>query len=187
VDYRKSSKLKAYLKSFNFYNVVSFYVIWYLCILGASFHFEQLAVIVAILLVLIHFSLSRSKLIDFCYLIGFLAIGYGVDKFFLYFSVLSYPEPTLVWNISGVPAWILMLYAGFSTTMNHSLLFVGKRPILSSLLGGIGGAVCYQLAAFRDVVTFPLGWISLAIIGTYWGLFMGLGSPLQRWLSNRMH
>lgn len=180
MDNRQSSKIKSYLKSFNFYNVVSFYIVWYLCILGASFHYERLAVVISLGLILLHYFLSKTKKVDLFYLILFVVIGFIVDRLFLHYSVLSYPQDTLIWNLFGVPLWILMLYVGFSTTMNHSLLFVGKKPFTSFVLGGIGGAVCYKLAAFRGVVDFPLGYLSIAIIGIYWGIFMAFAKVFQK-------
>jgi hypothetical protein len=180
VDHQQPSKIKTYLKSFNFYNVVSFYIVWYLCILGASFHFERSAVLISAGLVSIHYYFSKTKKIDLFYLLIFIFIGFFVDRLFLSFSVLAYPKETLIWNIKGVPLWILMLYVGFSTTMNHSLLFISKRPLASFIFGGIGGAACYQLAAFRGVVDFPLGLLSLAIIGFYWGIFMAFSKPFQK-------
>jgi len=187
MDFKKSSKIIDYLKSFNFYNVVSFYVIWYLCILGAAFHFEKSAISICMVLVLVHFTVSKKKVQDFLYLIAFVMIGFIVDKLFLAFHVLKYPEDTLVWNVDGVPLWILMLYIGFSTTMNHSLLFVSKHPLKSFILGGMGGAFSYYLASLRLIVDFPLGLFSYGIIGLYWGTLMGIAGPIQKIISKRLN
>lgn len=185
MDFRKSSKIKAYLKSFNFYNLASFYVIWYLCILGASFHFEKIAIVCSLLLVVLHFLLSKTRKCDALYLVVMTLIGFFADEFFLYFSIIKYPAETLVWNILGVPGWLLMLYVGFSTTMNHSLLFVGKYQYLSAFVGGFGAAVYYYLVSLRGVINFPLGVFSLIIIGIYWALLIGLAKPFQSFISQR--
>ena len=187
MDIKKSSKLINYIKSFNFYNLVSFYVIWYLCILGASFHFERTAVVISFLLVLIHYTFSQKRLYDFIYLIVIAKIGFFTDWVFLRFDILSYPVDTLAWNFYGVPLWILMLYVGFSTTMNHSLLFVNHYPILSAIGGGIGGAVCYFFAYLRGIIFFPNPILSLLIIGSYWGLLIGLAKPFQAFISKRFN
>ncbi len=187
MDLKKPSKLVQFIRSFNFYNVLSFYVIWYLCILGASFHFERTAIVLSIFLVLVHFFFSSKKQLDLVYLAVLFLVGYGVDLVFLRFSILTYPADTLIWNISGVPLWILMLYVGFSTTLNHSLLFINQHAFLSFVFGSIGGAFCYALAGYRGVVDFPLGFFSVAIVGIYWGSLMAVAGPFQKIISKRFH
>jgi hypothetical protein len=185
MDFKKPHDLKKFFKSYQFWNGVLFYVIWYLCVLGASFHFERSAVSISILLIGLHFYISKIKLLDLFFLVSFVCLGFCVDLIFLHFHIHFYPENAFSWRLFGVPLWILMLYAGFSTTINHCLSFIKTYPWLSGLFGGIGSAICYWFESFRGIITFPYGLFSLLCIGAYWGLLMVLSKPLHGLFSKR--
>ncbi len=181
MDFKKPSKIIAFFKSFNFYNAVSFYIIWYACVLGATFHYEKLAILVSSILVAIHFIFSKTKTFDLAYLVIFIIIGFVADELFLYFKVIHYPQHSLVWNILGVPVWILMLYIGFSTTMNHSLKFTSEHRLSSIPIAGIGGGISYLIASYGGLIQFPIGDVySLIVISIYWGMIIGMAKPLQK-------
>lgn len=175
--------MKKFLTPFNLYNLISFYVIWYLCILGAALGYIKIAVICSFALIVLHFFLTGKKKQDFLYIMIFLAIGLIVEKIFLYFSILDYPKDTLIWNIYGVPVWIIMLYLGFATTMNHSLTLMTHNSMLSFIFGSIGAGMCYYLASLRGIITFPYDFYSISIIGLYWGLFMISIKPMNLFFS----
>lgn len=187
MDTRKPSKLKNYLFGFNLYNVISFYVIWYACVIGATFGFIKIAVVASFLLTLLHFFLTKKRNQDFIYLVLFFVIGFVVEKIFLFFSILNYPKNTLIWNLDGIPAWIIMLYIGFSTTINHSLLFMTHSSVFSFIFGSVGAAICYYLASLKGIIDFPHNYYSIAIIGLYWGIFMVSIKPINHFFSKRFN
>lgn len=169
--------MKQLLLSYKTLNGIFFYITWYLCLYGAAFHFEGIAVILGAIFIALHYWFSAERYKDLVFLMLYLFIGVLGDAYLLSLQVISYSTINFDITTLGVPLWMLMLYASFSTTINHSLIFIHRFPILASLLGGLGGSVSYYFAAKIGVLTLPLGDLSLFAIGVYWFLIL-IGSKV---------
>jgi len=160
------------LLNYKLLNGIFFYIAWYACIYGASLDFELLGVATGAILIALHFFISKKRRSDLIFLGAFLAIGFLGDWLLISQHILAYPYVTFDITTLGVPLWILTIYASFSTTINHSAIFLHKHPVWCSIGGGIGGSVSYYLAAKIGAILLPLGWISLVAIAIYWFLIL---------------
>jgi len=164
-----------------------FYVIWYLCVLGASYNFSVIACFISAVCILIHFALSKKKTADLIVLVVFVILGVLLEKVLLGFHIIYYPNFQLSLHITNIPIWILFLYGGFSITINHSMVITKKRPFFSSIVGGIGTSVCYYFTSLRGVIELPMGFYSLFLLAIYWGIWILGISRLQNFLSKRFY
>jgi hypothetical protein len=79
-------------------------------------------------------------------LVGLVSVlGLAVDTAYLWLGLLAYPEhgpfPLLA------PVWIVALWAGFALTLNHSLAWLGDRPVVAAAAGGLAGPFSYWVGA----------------------------------------
>lgn len=106
--------------------------------------------------------------------------GLGCDTLYIRLGLLDYavPEP---W--SGLaPYWILVMWANFGLTLNHSLRWLQNRLALAALLGALGAPLAYlagvQLGA--AVLTAPPALVYGAI-ALAWAVAAPALLALARW------
>ena len=106
------------------------------------------------------------------------ALGFAIESALVQSGALHH-----VHSFDGAlaPGWIVGLWAAFGLTLNHSLAFLGARPLAAVLLGLVGGPIAYGVAASRfGAISFdgtPL--FGLALISLAWGASV----PLLAWLA----
>ena len=154
--------------NYKFLNGIFFYIAWYACIYGAALDWELLGVCTTLVILGLHFLISKKRKNDLMILGMYLVVGIVGDWALLATQVIHYPFITYDLTMLGVPLWIIMIYASFAITMNHSMVFLHRYPLISSILGGIGGSISYYLAARIGAIELPLGWGSLVAIAVYW-------------------
>lgn len=110
-----------------------------------------------------------------------LPIGLLVDTLWVQSGMLSFATP-LPW--SGLaPVWIVVLWAGFTLTLNHSLRALKSRPLMAAVLGLLGGPLAYWIASSAwgaAEIHWPL-WQALLALGIAWGVL----TPFLCRLANR--
>ena len=95
---------------------------------------------------------------------------------------LRYATP-LPW-VQLAPVWIIVLWAGFALTLNHSLAFLKQHVLWSLLFGAIGGPLAYLGAArlFNAVeFTAPDMQVVLAL-----GIAWAIATPLLLTIASRL-
>lgn len=81
-----------------------------------------------------------------------------------------------------LPAWLMLLWGCFATTLEHSLAWLLRKASLAAVLGGIAGGASYAAGQRLGAVEFPLGmWATLAILVPVWATLMfGLSTLYRR-------
>jgi hypothetical protein len=75
----------------------------------------------------------------------------------------------------------LAIWAAFALTVNHSLMFLQRRPLLAMLLGAIGGPLAYTGAARLGAVAWAAPSLQLTLtLAIAWGVAVPLLSELAR-------
>lgn len=110
------------------------------------------------------------------------AVGFGVDSALLQAGVLRYATP-LPWT-ELAPIWIVVLWAGFALTLNHSMAFLHGRPLWAVLFGLLGGPLAYWVAAnVWNAAELSEQRQSLLVLGLVWALLtpaaMSLAAQLR--------
>ena len=136
----------------NLFNLIGFQVCWWLCILGVRFQFPFLGPVCMVVFLLIHcfgFRVEKSelKLILLVSLIGTL-----IDSMLAYSGIVEYEGTysSLEWL---APLWITAMWAGFASTVNHSLAWLKERPFITITMGFIAGPVAYLTAEKFGAIT----------------------------------
>jgi len=156
---------------FKIINFILFQIGWFILILGAAWDKTFISVllglgIIAIHLLMIDQKLSELKLLFIAGLIGFL-----FDGFIQYYQFIIYNSPG--WSFPLTPIWIIILWMIFAITLNHSLVWLKKRIILSSIFGAIGGPLAY-LAGEKLGAIMITQQLSLVLLSIGWALITPL-------------
>lgn len=125
-------------------NVLIYQAIWFFSVLGGN-----KGAYVGILLLCVHLSLSKVRRADVSMMVLLLLAGFLVDGTLQYVGFFTFTE-------SGfpIPFWLMTIWLGLAITPHHSLAWLQKRPLLSMVLGALGGPVAYWGGARLGVATF---------------------------------
>mgnify|MGYP001351779366 CR=1 FL=1 len=150
---------------FKIINFVLFQAAWFVCVLGASYNQTYLALPLSIIILLIHFSLIKKRMLDLKLIIIAGLIGLLFDGVLLNFDLIIYNDPGLPYPYT--PIWIVMLWMIFAMTLNHSLAWLSQKYYLAILFGAIGGPLAYiageklgaiTLLSTNSIITLSIGW-----------------------------
>lgn len=160
-------------------NALLFQVTYLAAVLGAAAGSAWLGV-VPLALLAVH--VARHPVAgDLRLTVGALAIGAVLGWFWQASGLLVYAstEPFA----GQAPAWIMVLWAGFALTLNHSLRWLTRHLGWAAVFGAIGSPLSYFSASRLGAAEFlaPTAWV-LLLIGLVWAaLVAGLA-----WWARRM-
>ena len=151
----------------DFWNLISVNIGWLACILGAARGHYWLGLVVVLILFVIHITaIERLKIRKIVIVaMASTAIGFLTDTILI---IVGTVEPNR-WLMPApfTTVWDLMIWANFSLTLNASLRFLQKRPLVAAFLGAICAPGTYyagdRLGAlnFSESVFSSLLWIGI--------------------------
>lgn len=107
-------------------------------------------------------------------------LGFVVDSTLVQGGLLSFTAP-VPWP-SFAPVWIVGLWMAFALTLNHSMRFLRRRPLLAVALGAAAGPFAYWVAARAwSAVELLRPWPALLALALAWGV----STPLLVALAHR--
>lgn len=147
-------------KKFAWINFVWFQVIWFIAVL-----YTDHAVDILLFSLCLHFLLSPIREADLLTLLGIGLLGVLGDYLLTFLGVFIFPDTLFI------PFWLILLWAHFALTLNHSLSWLNKLPLYARILfGSIFGTLSYYAGAKLGAVTLHhnliLSFFSMAMI---WG------------------
>jgi len=154
----------------NILNAVLFQVNWFACVIGGMTDRLWIpALILSLMLVLSARHTSRRH--DMYLLITAAVVGLVLDSVWVQLGILDFGSEGLA------PVWIVMMWMGVALTVNHSLGWLQKYPLLGGLLAGVAAPLCYlggeSLGAVQvDMSGMPLisvSWLLLFSACFWWG------------------
>ena len=142
-------------------NFVLFQAGWFCCVLGAASGRPWLGAGLGLLLVLGHLGL------------GALAVGLVTDTLYLRTGSPVFTGGSL--HPDFAPAWILVMWMQFASTLRFAMSWLEGRYVLGGLLGGVAGAMAYWAGVRLGAATLgPDAAVSLVRIGLSWALALPL-------------
>lgn len=113
-------------------------------------------------------------------LAGTAAIGLCSDSALWRLGWISFPEHAQIgWP---VPVWMSVLWVNFATTLDESLAWAGKRPLLAAALGSVGGPLSYLSGEYVGALTVgPRAGAVLALAGLW-----AMAIPLLAWIAKSL-
>ena len=150
---------------FKIINFVLFQAAWFVCVLGASYDRTYVALLIATIILLIHFAIIKKRLLELKLILIAGIIGFFFDGALLNFDLIIYNDPGLPYPLT--PIWIVMLWMIFAMTLNHSLAWLSQKIYISIFFGAIGGPLAYvageklgsiTLLSNNSIITLSIGW-----------------------------
>lgn len=166
--------------SFLIFNFLGLEVTWAACAYGAIHNFPLLGAIVGCVYIMIHMILTPNRMLDLLTLTSLTAIGVALDYINMKIGIISFRSI----DSNFIPLWLIILWSVFSLMIPHSLLWLSRRPVIASLLGGISGSFSYWLGHKLGAISLGENFISNSIIYfVEWAIFIPIAFVIFRAIS----
>jgi len=164
------------------FNLLGYQAVWFAAVLGAARGQTWPALFAAALFALVHFSRPGRRITDARLLLCAVAAGVVIDGGLSASGWLDYAAATPPWP----PLWILAIWAAFALTLDHSLAYLQTRPLVTVLLGAIGGPLAYLGAQRLGAVVFVApDWRAITALSLAWAIALPALTLLAgRWRGN---
>jgi hypothetical protein len=155
---------------FKFYNFAIYQLAWFAVILGAARGHAWLGAAMALLVTGIHLWLRREPL-EFR-LVGIaVMLGLVIDTTLTATGQVQFASGG---SLPIAPYWMLALWVAFATTLNHSLRWLMRRPIVAAMAGAVFGPLAYLAGEKLGALSLPSPAIALPMLAASWWVAMGL-------------
>ena len=157
-----------------FWNFVLFQAGWFACILGAAHQQVLWAVIGSLAYIVFHVWRSQSPKLELSLLLKVLSFGILTDSLLMYLGFLDFkgawPSPYLS------PVWMWALWLLVASTLNSSLSWLKRKPVLGVVLGAISGPLSYEAGIRLEAANWGSGSqiAGLGLISLVWAVAMPL-------------
>jgi hypothetical protein len=161
-------------------NFIGFQIGWFACVLGAANDKELLGMIIALGIVIYHVVAQADPINELKLVLVAVVIGLFWETWVLSLSILRYPShpEALFW----APAWLIMMWALFATTINLSMGWLKGRWVLALFMGAVFGPLAFIGGEKLGAVVFLDSTLSIITLSVGWGLLM----PLLLWIAERI-
>ena len=122
-------------------NAGLFQMLWIAAVLGSAKNLIWPCLLMVIILACWQLQPTRRARTDVSLIITAILMGLIIDSLWVATGVLEYTDQRPFNFIA--PLWILVLWAGFALTINHSMAWMKAHPLLPSLLGLISAPLSY--------------------------------------------
>jgi hypothetical protein len=146
-------------------NVITFQIGWFACVLSAAKQQVWLGLLISAALLVFHIFSAKQKHGEARLVIIAMLFGLVFDTIPLSLCWLAF-SPVPYWPDAISPPWMIALWGLFATTMNYSLRWLKKLPIVAIILGGVSGPASYYFGEKLGALTvqqFDAAMIYLAI------------------------
>jgi hypothetical protein len=130
-----------------------------------STHYSVLALAVAGLHLLIHFSIMGRGIVEARLVFGVMLAGFLLDQVFFAVGIF-----TVSGKFSFAPLWLSCLWPVLATTLMHAFSGLQQRLLLASVIGAIGGAGSYWAGTRLSDVDFTSLFWGPIIMALTWAI-----------------
>jgi hypothetical protein len=128
-----------------FANLIGFNLVWFALVIGAARGLWWVGLLALVIFAVATLATSPWPRTDARLVALALGIGLVFETFLVQAGILRF-ESALPWA-TVAPLWMLGLWANFALSINHSLGFLGGRPVAAAILGAVAGPLAYWSAA----------------------------------------
>lgn len=149
-------------------NFIAFQLVWFAAVGGASYGHAWAGPLAFVVFAVAHFAIAPRVNGDLRLLLVASALGALADSLMAASGLAVYAAPIPSAHLA--PVWIIALWAGFALTLNHSLAWMTRRPLLAAVLGATLGPLSYLGAGrFWGAVSFGEPLLrSMVVLGVCW-------------------
>ncbi len=167
------------------FNLVGYQLVWFALMRSVQSGLAIWGMLAAAVFVAITLAGSRWRGTDLRLLLITTIVGMCFDGAFAASGLLHYTAASPTFPPGGAPAWILALWATFSTTLTRSLGSLRGRPWLAASLGASFGPLAYWSAGRGfSALAWPPAHSALvfALLSLGWALVLAVLATLaERW------
>ncbi|HTY92295.1 MAG TPA: DUF2878 domain-containing protein [Steroidobacteraceae bacterium] len=162
-------------------NYLAFQLGWFSCVEGAARGHGLAGLCVALLVIAAHLARTPGRAREAALLVLATAVGAVIDSLFVSGERLRFAASPQGSHLP--PAWDLVLWPLFATTLNSSLGWLRGRPVLAALCGAIGGPLAYSAAERLGAVRIVAPQVTLPWLALSWGALTPFLLDMARRLS----
>lgn len=150
-------------------NAVLFQILWFSCVVGGAKELLWPSILAGIILATWQLQAKNRHQTDVCLILAALIMGLIIDTAWTVFGVLEFAGARVIDPIA--PVWILILWVGFSLTVNHSMSWLNSKFYLPAAVGFIGGPMSYLAGLRLGAVDYLMSpWIVSLLLGIVWAI-----------------
>lgn len=150
----------------NILNFILFQSLWLCCIFGAAHSVIWPASVIVLVMILQQLNPNFRHKNDGAFLYTCIILGFIMDSLLAYFGLIDYYYDLGFSYIA--PFWIVFLWTGFALTLNHSMLWLLKKPRIGTLFIIIGAPLSYYTADKLKAIHINESVLTLSLISVMW-------------------
>jgi hypothetical protein len=152
-------------------NAVLFQITWFACAIGSANNLIWPAVVACAVLAAFQLHPKNRHQTDFKLIAIAIILGLIIDTAWIQLRFMEYSDHIPFKEIA--PLWIIVLWIGFAMTINHSLNWLKKHPLLPAITGLVFAPLSYFAGVKLGALAFTgnLTVITLSL-GLAWALAM---------------
>ena len=162
-------------------NLAGCQITWFACVIGAGNGVAELGPLVAAVWLTLHLAnIGGGCAVEFRLVIAAVILGYLLDSALVLLGAFAFPEHAA--PAMPTTPWMVALWAGFASTLRHSLNVLRRRYLLGAIAGAALGPLAYQAGDALGAITLaaaPLGWCAVAV---EWAFAMPALLWLREWV-----
>lgn len=148
-------------------NAVVFQALWFACVIGGAKGILWPAMLLMLALLVWQMADARRHPSDVKLMLLAIILGLLVDSIWINFGLMEFSDKRPIAWLS--PIWIVMMWAGFALTINHSMAWLAAHPLLPALMGIIGGPMAYYAGLKLGAVKYLIDPIIIsALLAVVW-------------------
>ncbi|MEM9056945.1 MAG: DUF2878 domain-containing protein [Pseudomonadota bacterium] len=159
-------------------NIVLFKLGWVACVLGAARDMAWVGLVAVAVIAAVHLALASSPRREMVVLAAAAVVGVVWESLLVNQGLLDYGQTSSPYGVA--PNWIVAMWVLFATTLNVSMNWLKKHPLLAVVAGGVGGPMAFVAGEKMGAVQFSEGLLSLTVIGIGWALLLPLLVSVSR-------
>jgi len=161
-------------------NALLYQATWFASVIGAAHGWWWSGVVVLLFFASWQLADRSSRLVDLRLVAAALACGLLIDTSLVWSGTVNFAAPIPFAALA--PLWILVLWAAFALTLNHSLAVLQKHLWMAAALGALGAPLAYVAAArsFHAITLAPPQWRAMGLLAGAWALALPLLLILAR-------
>jgi len=153
-------------------NFLMFQMAWFACVLGGAHQLPWVGPAMVAVVVAVHLGRVPDARAESALLVIAAVIGAVFDSALVSTGWLVYPSGQMASYLA--PYWIVAMWVAFATTLNVSLHWLKRRPVLAAVFGGVGGPLAFLAGAKLGAVTFVDPVSGYAALAVGWAVLMPL-------------
>lgn len=167
-------------------NAVLFQALWFACVLGGAAQTLWPALIAGAVMIIWQSLPNNRHANDRLLVVAAMILGLIIDTCWTLFGAMQFAHHAPLGGLA--PAWIIVMWVGFALTINHSMAWLRKHPLLPALMGFIGGPMAYLAGRKLGAVEYLIDPLILSLLlGIAWAISLTILVKLAQTGQSKHH